>query len=422
MESLTTTTEVTRRTAMKTAAGLGLSLMLPGLGVKAAAKRGSERQKSLIVLWMNGGPSQLETWDPHPGTKIGGLTKSITTKLSGLKIADMYPQVAEQIHHLSVVRSLMSKEGDHERGSYMVKTGFRPDPTLIHPSLGAIATFEKPDPTIEIPMHISLAAGQRAGRGGYLGDAFDAFKIFDPGRNIQNLRPRAGKKRQDFRLKSLEVVSKTFRKRRRIQSESTLHQLTIERALRMMTSKQLKAFEIENEPKALRVSYGSDRFGRGCLVARRLIEEGVRAVEVTLNGWDTHANNHVGHIEQARKLDPAFATLIKDLVTRDLLDSTVVMCIGEFGRTPTINGLDGRDHWPTGFPCVIGGGGLKSGLVIGSTDPTGRKKRPNDPIEIKDLYATVLHALGVEYDKEQITPIGRPMAYSYGAPIERLIS
>jgi len=418
-----------RRDLMMAAGGLGLSFMLPKLSPKAADKRGKERPKSLIVMYMAGGPSQLETFDPHPGSKIGGLAKAIPTKNADLKICDLYPRTAEQIHHLSVIRSMISKEGDHERGTYLLKTGYRPDPTLKHPSLGAIAAHELPNKDIDIPMHVTLGGGPFPARGGFLGDEFDAFKIFNPGNNIQNMESRVSKDRQDRRLENLSVVSRVFRKGRRLQTENTLHELTIERALAMMSSDQLAAFKIEGESdtikkesEATKKAYGDSRFGRGCLVARRLIEEGVRAVEVVLPGWDSHANNHEGHITQANILDSAFAALIKDLADRDLLESTVVLWIGEFGRTPKINALDGRDHWPTGFSCVVGGGGIKGGLVIGETDPTGKEKDPKDPIEVHDLYSTVLHMLGVDYELEVNTPIGRPMAYSQGQPIERLLA
>ena len=165
----------------------------------------------------------------------------------------------------------------------------------------------------------------------------------------------------------------------------------------MMSSDQLKAFELEKEPQILVDAYGDTRFGRGCLVARRLVETGVRAVEVSLDGFDTHANNFEGHKTQAEILDPAFATLIDDLKQRDLLDSTIVLCLGEFGRTPKINGLDGRDHWPTGFSCVLGGGGLRSGVLIGATDPAGKKKDPTDPVPVENLFATILHTLGIDF-------------------------
>ena len=412
---------VTRRDLLKAAFASGLSFALPGLDLRAANRRGDERAKSLIVIWLEGGPSQLETWDPHPGYKVGGPTKAVATKVPGLEIADLYPRMAEQIHELNVIRSMVSKEGDHERGTYLLKTGYRPDPTLIHPSLGAIACHELPNPALEIPAHISLIGGQHPARGGFLGEVFDAFKIYDPGHGIQNLKPRVGEKRQEQRLNGLEVVSKTFQTGRRVQVDNTLHQLTVKRALKMMTSEQLKAFEIDQEPQALRDAYGDSLFGRGCLTARRLVETGVRAIEVTLHGWDTHAKNFTVHETQAQQLDPALSTLIHDLKQHDLLQSTVVLCIGEFGRTPKINGLDGRDHWPKGFSCLVGGGGLRSGVLIGETKPIEEPTAPDDPIEVADLFATILHQLGVEFDKEVLTPIGRPMKYSAGQPIERLL-
>ncbi len=413
--------ELSRRDFLQLAAALGVSFALPGLEGRAADERGSHRKKSLITLWLDGGPSQLETWDPHPGALIGGPTKAIDTKLPGLQIADLYPHVAEEIHHLSVIRSLVSKEGDHERGTYLLKTGFRPEPTLKHPSIGAILARELPDATIEIPQHVSLGDSLRPARGGFLGDEYDAFKVFDPGRNLHNMRARVQDQRQERRLANLSVISSTFRQGRGLQTERTLHQHTVEQALRMMSSEQLKAFDIEQEPVANRTAYGDTPFGRGCLVARRLVETGVRAVEVNLRGFDTHANNFEFHKSNAAILDPRFAALVRDLRERDLLESTVVLCIGEFGRTPNINPLDGRDHWPTGFSCVIGGGGIRAGVLIGATDPDGEKKDPVDPVEVADLSATILKAFGVDYERENITPIGRPMAYSKGKPLSRLL-
>ncbi len=417
-----------RRDALKLASGLGLSFLLPAMSARAADRRGTERPKSLITLWMAGGPSQFETWDPHPESKNGGPTRAIETSLPGLRIAHLFPQMAGQMHHLSVVRSLVSKEGDHERGTYFVLTGYRPDPTVVHPSLGAILTRNLPDKSVEIPQHVSLggAEGFAAARGGYLGDEYDAFRVFDAGRNLQNMRQGVSDARQARRLSNLDVVSKAFRHGRTAAVEGTLHQHVVERALTMMTSDQLKAFEIEDEPKEIVAGYGDTNFGRGCLVARRLVETGVRAVQVILPGFDTHAENFTGHETQAKILDPAFAALMKDLAARDLLQSTIVLCIGEFGRTPTINPLDGRDHWPHGFSCVVGGGGLKSGVLIGATDPEvtdkSRNKGPADPIEVPDLYATILQQMGVDYGFEELTPIGRPLLRCQGEPIARLLT
>ena len=412
---------LTRRDVLRFAAGLGVSFVLPGLELRAANRRGVERPKSLITLWLAGGASQLETWDPHPGNRIGGQVHAINTAAPGIEIANLFPRVAEQMGHLSVIRSLTSKEGDHERGTYYLKTGYRPEPTVTHPSVGAIATHELLDPSIEIPLHVAIGGGQWPARGGYLGERFDAFKIFDPGRGIQNMRAPVQDERQERRITNLDVVSRSFARGRSKRVDETLHQLNVEQALTMMSSEQLRAFELDEEPQALRDAYGDTPFGRGCLVARRLVEQGVRAVEVTLSGFDTHANNHEGHVENAAALDPAFAALVRDLVERDLFDSTVVLCLGEFGRTPTINPLEGRDHWPHGFSCVLGGGGLASGVLIGATDPTGETKQPSDPVGVHDLYATVLKTLGVSYDREVITPIGRPIALSDGTPIDRLL-
>ena len=406
------------------ASSLGLSFAVPGLELRAAERRGTDRPKSFLTIWLGGGASQLETWDPHPGTKIGGGDEGVTaikTTIPEVQIAHFYPRVAEQLHHVSVIRSLVSKEGDHERASYMLKTGYRPEPTLVHPSIGAIATLELPDDRVEIPQFVSLGDSNFPPRGGFLGDRFDAYRIFNPGDNGQNLRPRVEDDRQGRRLKNLEVVSKSFRAGRSAKVEATLHQHTIDAALKMMSSKQLKAFDFKEEPAAVRESYGDSQFGKGCLVARRLLEEGVRSIEVALNGFDSHARNLEAHANRAKDLDPGLAALLKDLAERDLLQSTVVLVIGEFGRTPNINPAGGRDHWPTGFSCLLGGGGLQSGKLIGATDPTGEKKQPDKPVEVADLYATVLKSLGIDYEKEVITPIGRPMKYCAGKPIERLL-
>lgn len=409
-----------RREFLAGVAGCSLSFALPALSAKGAEERGPTRAKSLILVWLEGGPSQLETWDPHPGSKVGGPTQAIDTNVPGLQIASTYPLLAEKIGHLSVIRSLVSAEGDHERGAYLLKTGFRPDPTTIHPSLGAILTHQLPNEGIEIPLHISLRDGQWPGRGGYLGDQYDAFKVFDPGQPLQNMLPPVEEARMKRRDENLKVVERAFANGRRVLARGTLHEDTVRKAQRMMTSKQLSAFKIEEEPKERVAAYGDTQFGRACLVARRLVETGVRAIEVTQANFDTHANNFEFHNQHAKTMDPALAALLTDLAERDLLASTVVLVLGEFGRTPQVNPLDGRDHWPSGFSCLIGGGGLKSGVVLGSTDPTGEKKEPEHPVPVQNLFATVLTQFGVSPKQEMTTPIGRPMPLSEGAVIEEL--
>ncbi|WP_145028362.1 DUF1501 domain-containing protein [Caulifigura coniformis] len=413
---------VSRRSFLGRAAALGLSFSLPALTARAVERRGSERPMSLITLWMQGGPSQLETWDPHPGTPIGGPTTAIDTTVPGLRIASTFPKMAEMMHHTSVIRSLVSKEGDHERGSYHVLTGYRPDPTVVHPSVGAVLSHELPATGVEIPLHISLAggAGFTLPRGGYLGDEYDAFRIYEPGRGLINMRSRVGDSRTDRRRDGLAVVERAFQAGRTRPASETLHRQMLDKAVAMMSSEQLTAFDIDKEPAAVAAAYGDTRFGRGCLVARRLVETGVRSVQVVLDGFDTHTDNFEGCKTQAAILDPALATLLNDLAQRDLLASTIVLCIGEFGRTPRINPLDGRDHWPGGFSCVIAGGGLKTGVVVGATDPEGLRREPERPVPIADLYTTLFQAMSVDPSREINTPIGRPMKLSEGQAIGEL--
>jgi hypothetical protein len=290
----------------------------------------------------------------------------------------------------------------------------------VHPSLGSVLIHERPTQGLALPPHVALDGGEWPPRGGFLGDEFDAFRVGDPGGPVANTKPFVADSRQKRRLEGLEILERGFAAGRPTADRRTLHQKTTQDALALMSSDQLRAFEIDAEPMELRAAYGDDRFGKSCLVARRLIEAGVRAVEVTLEGFDTHANNFEGHQTQAKILDPALAALVNDLAARDLLASTVVLVLGEFGRTPKINPLDGRDHWPSGFSCLIGGAGLAAGRVIGSTDPQGVKD-PERPVPVPDLFATVFAALDLDPAKELLSPIGRPLKLSDGTPVPELV-
>lgn len=230
----------------------------------------------------------------------------------------------------------------------------------------------------------SLGYSNHPARGGFLGGQYNALRIFDPGSRQQDYHELLAEPRQQQRFQNLSVLAQAFRSHRATVVDRTMHEANIDTAVKMMTSEQLKALEIADEPESLRTAYGDNDFGRGCLVARRLVEQGVRAVEVTLQNFDSHEQNFTTHQTLAAVLDPAFATLMQDLAQHDLLESTVVLCIGEFGRTPRINGADGRDHWPQGFSCLVGGGGLRQGLLIGATDPRGEEARPDDmPAHVK---------------------------------------
>ncbi len=388
------------------------------------------KPKSVILLWLEGGPSQLETFDPHPGGKFGGEVKAIGTSMRGVQIADLLPQTAEQMHLTSLVRSVTSKEGDHERAVYNVKTGYRPDPTLTHPSIGAVLCHAD-DGGADIPRHISIVPGNSPGRGGYLGAAYDAFKINDPAGPVPDIRRPISEKRYDRRVDDLyNVVENEFRRGRLANMEKarTLHRTATDSAIRMMSSDQLDAFDVSKESKQELESFGDSAFGRGCLAASRLIEVGARCVEVTLGGWDSHITNHSLQSSACEKLDPALASLLKRLEERDLLDSTLVVCGGEFGRTPTINPAGGRDHWPHGFSTLLAGCGIRRGAVHGETaaNPKLDREKPLDDLSdmttVADIHATVLAVLGVDYKEELQTPIGRPLKRSEGQPITSIMA
>jgi uncharacterized protein (DUF1501 family) len=414
-----------RRQLLSLAPLSGLAWLTPlaeRLSRAAEQQPKGEPARSLILVWLSGGPSQLETFDPHPGTKIGGPTKAIATRLKGVQIADTLPLVAEQLDACCLIRNVVSKEGDHERGAVALKTGYPPEQTIVHPSVGSILCHQLPESGTEIPRHVSILPDRFAGKGGFLGAQFDAFKTYDPRNKVPDIVARTSEERFARRLADQNVVEQAFAVGRAKQAEATLHREMIERARRMMASEQLQAFEIDREPASVQELYGDSEFGRGCLAARRLIEVGVRCVEVTLSGWDTHASNFTGTTEQNGNLDRPLAALLHDLRERKLLDQTVVMCCGEFGRTPKINRLDGRDHWPTGFSMLLAGGQLRRGHVVGATDPHGERIKYEAGTRVTDLHATVLKALGVNPALELQSPIGRPIKLSEGTPIAELFA
>jgi hypothetical protein len=411
--------ELDRRGFLKLA---GLSWLTPlGEVLARQAEKTREPAQSVILLWLGGGPSQLETFDPHPGTKIAGGTKAIETAVKGIQLAEGFDQLAAQMGKVALVRSMVSKEGDHERGTYMMKRGYRPDPTVEHPSIGAICAHELPVGRTEIPRHISILTGQWPSRGGFLGAEFDPFQADDPNGPLPDVKSGVADARDRARVADLEILESTFARGRKTRVEASMHRQTLAHARVMMTSEQLKAFDVSQEPESLRKEYGDSPFGRGCLAARRLIEIGVRCVEVNLDGWDGHVANYELHRSKIKVLDPAFAALLRDLAQRKLLERTIVLCCGEFGRTPKINLASGRDHWPTGFSVALAGGSIRGGKVVGETDPEGVKDCVK-PTQVEDVHATVLAALGLNPAKENVAPAtGRPVKLSAGKPIRELM-
>lgn len=426
-----TPAHLTRRSLLQTAAGLPFFGSLAHALADDAASPTADpaRPKSVILLWLEGGPSQLETFDPHPGGRLGGSVKKIQTSAAGIEIADTLPQLAQQMHHGSLLRSVVGKEGDHDRAVYNIKTGYRPDPTLIHPAIGSILCHQS-DLGADIPRHVSILPGGKPARGGYLGAKYDAFKVYDPASPVPDVQRRVDDGRYDRRVQDLlDIAEARFSRRRLVDldRQRTLHAAMTHAALTMMTSQQLGAFDVSQESKSTRDPFGDTPFGRGCLAAVRLVEVGVRCVEVTLGGWDSHINNHSLQSGACAKLDPAAAALIAELKARDLLHTTLVVIAGEFGRTPRINPAEGRDHWVHGFSILLAGCGIRRGSVYGATageadfNPEKPADAVSDPVSVSDIHATLLTALGIDHGLELQTPIGRPMFLSDGKPIAALL-
>lgn len=379
--------------------------------VRAADGTKAPPARAVILLWMNGGPSHLDTWDPKPGTRTGGPTKAIKTRLAGLELAADMPRIAEVADRLCVVRSMSSKEGNHQRAQYLGHTSYSPNPTVEHPSLGAWIA-KKLGPTAEgLPAFVSLA-GPSIGPG-FFGAPFGPFIVQKPGGAPDNTTAGVDDARFTRRLELLGGLESAFAKRvssRMIEDRRAIYGA----AQRFMRSPDLAAFDLGKESEATKAAYGDNDFGRGCLTAKRLVQAGVRFVEVTLDGWDTHQDNFGRVKKQLEVLDPAMAALLADLGRerdargRPLLESTLVVCMGDFGRTPRINANDGRDHYPQAWSAALAGAGIKPG-VIGGTDAAGEKVA-GKPIGVADLVATVASQMGLSPSEEAMSPIGRPIA------------
>jgi hypothetical protein len=388
-------------------------------GTRAAAK-------ACIVVWLAGGPSHIDTFDPKENRETGGPVKAIKSAVDEIQVSEYLPTIAGQMKNASLIRSLTSREGSHERGRYLMHTGYAPTGTVVHPSMGAITAMEVGDKTLDLPNFISI--GRPTEGAGFLPPDFAPFVVDNPQPDragavqIKNLAP-AGNDDRRFRerMRLLAEQERDFARDRACE-ETERHTAAYQKADKLMHTPLLKAFNVVEEREDLRKAYGNTRFGAGCLLARRLVEAGVKFVEVTLDGWDTHQDNFTRVPQLCSSLDPGLGTLLRDLRDRRMLDSTLVVCMGEFGRTPRINQNNGRDHYPRVFSALIAGGGIGGGRVIGSSDRDGVDIKDH-PVMVGDLLATMYTSLGVDIKKQVISPLGRPLKFvESGTPIKQLLS
>lgn len=380
-----------------------------------------KRHKACIMLWMGGGPSSMDIWDLKPGTPTGGPFKQISTTADGVAICEHMPLMAEQMKHMSIVRSMSTREADHMRGRYYMHTGYVPNPNVEHPSYGAVIAHELAGqvPGLEIPPFVSVGGGSVGP--GFLGMSWAPF-VVDSNGNVRNLDMGIDPSRLGQRLEMLASIENNFIGQKRGGAAED-HSKMISKTVKLMTSDQMSAFKVANEPKDMQDKYGATGFAKGCLMARRLVEAGVPFVEVDLGGWDNHANIFPTlQNQKLPELDKAMSALISDLEDRGMLDDTVVMWMGEFGRTPNINGGAGRDHWARSWSVVVGGAGFKRGLAVGETSSDG-KEIVTEPYTSQDLMASVLHALGISLETTFTAKNGRPMKIANaGRVIKELVS
>jgi hypothetical protein len=421
-------TQLSRREWLRLAAAGVASCSASGwLGSLAAeAADHPQRTRSCILLWMSGGPSQLDTFDLKPGHANGGPFKPLATRVPGIQISEHLPRIARFLDRMAIVRSLTSKEGDHDRATFLLHTGYPPQGPVNYPSLGALVSKELADEQSALPSFVSIAPNRFLSRdafgSGFLGPRHAPLILAEDvndgnvmeGNNTERLLEvedlalpaEVGRERIDSRLDLLRQVQRDFLSRRP-DLPALSHQHSYERAARLMRTAG-KAFDLDAEKASVREAYGRNLFGQGCLLARRLVERGVPFVEVSLNGWDTHSNNFEEVKRLSGMLDAAWATLMDDLKARGLLDATLIVWMGEFGRTPKINGNAGRDHWPNGFSAVLAGGGIKGGQAIGATGPDGMAVKER-PVTVPEFLATVCQALGIDHQKHNLSNVGRPI-------------
>jgi len=411
---------VNRRSFLEGLAGTGLGMLgFNGMVQAEATKQLVRQQKHVVVFWLAGGVSQLETWDPKPGTETGGPFRSIATSVPGVEISELLPHTAQQMHHLAVVRSLNTNENAHDRGSILMQTGQPKDPGFVYPHMGAAFSSLLRSEENKLPGYITMNGGGQASEAAFLGSLHAPVQI-DGDRGPSNLQPPEGMTAaKDLRRRQLrDRVSHRFAAARR-QTDTEIYDASYEKAAALVDRRDI--FDLDQVPGSERERYGDSQFGKHCLMVRRLLEHGVPFARIRHKHYDSHSENFNFHIEQLGEFDRPFATFISDLDERGLLDHTLIVCMAEFGRTPKINPRCGRDHWGTAWSVALGGCGIQRGAVVGSTIANGTEVKDRE-ISSGHLFHTYYRAVGLD-PSEEFYHNGRPFHRTdpKAAPIEELL-
>jgi hypothetical protein len=389
----------------------------------ASTARQVPTARNVIYLYMSGGMSHLDTLNAQPGTPEAGPLEHIKTSATGVLLSGYLPKLAQQMHHAVIINSLNSTQGAHAQGNYFMHTSYTLRSTIKHPTMGAWLTRFQGRSNPTLPSSVVITGDSRHPGAGFFDASAAPLIVSNPAAGLQDVRPPAGLSQSDldYRLALASKLDQGFRSTYQYDNLKAYSAIYAD-AVSMMKSQDLKAFDIKEESAEMHALYGSDNFGQGCLLARRLVEHGVRFVEVTLGGWDTHTDNFTRVPENAAKLDQALSALLSDLSARGLLQETLVVLTTEFGRTPKINQNEGRDHYPKAFSSLLAGGGVRGGSLFGKTDPGGHEVIA-DKLSVPDFNATIAYALGLPLDTVLFSPSKRPFTIAdKGQPVTQLFA
>ena len=429
--TLMNTDELTRRAfaqrLAKTCLGVGTLPFLLEPRMASAAFEGASKARqvptarNVIYLYMSGGMSHLDTLNAQPGCEEAGPVEYLATSADGIRVSSYLPRLAKRMHHAAIINSLSSTQGAHAQGNYFMHTSYTLRSTIKHPTMGAWLTQFQGRSNPTLPSSVVITGDSRHPGAGFFDASAAPLIVNNPSSGLQDVKLPPGVTEQDldYRLSLARRLDERFQKAYRYDGVRAYGELYAD-AVGMMKSEDLKAFDIQAEPAEMHALYGGDAFGQGCLLARRLVEHGVRFVEVSLGGWDTHNDNFVRVPENCAQLDQGLGALLEDLEVRGLLGETLVVLATEFGRTPKINQNEGRDHYPKAFSGLLAGGGIRGGQVYGKTDQGGHEVVEN-PVSVPDFNATIAFALGLPLDAVLFSPSKRPFTIAdKGQPLTGL--